>query len=180
MRPWLKDGNYWRQELHQWQIGVYGITGQAPFLTKGDLIYDTLSKIIDDNDKSLWAYEALSACAQLLFERKRWPDRMNQSHDAPNRLVERLSKLAKWLYLRKTILGRPQKDITRDPFLALYCCCMHLGVYQFIEIVTIPIRLYIPTVWIWKRRLIKDNRRNFVKRLGYYMAKATILKYEKE
>ena len=135
---------------------------------KGDIIYQTLRKIIEDNDKSEWAYQAFEICAGLLFERRRWPVELDNDNDAHNWLVYR------WSYLKFKVkykckmkkhgpvpwprLYRPHGNVTRDPYIYLYACAVHLNRLQFIEVVTIPPRLYSRRTWLWREVLIQGER----------------------
>ena len=123
----------------QWSQDKYG----QDSLEKGDMIYATCRKIIDDNDTSPWAYNALEIMADLLFKRKRWPDSLNHELDAKN-----------FIHAKLTGRYRSQKNMTRDPYILFYALCVHLNRPQFIETVTIPIHLYSRRTWVWRKTLI--------------------------
>lgn len=149
MKNWYKDGYYWRHPG----------SGDA-----GDLIYNTMSRIIDMDDKSEWAYTSLLDCINLLNEGKRWPDRLTQTDTARTWLGWKLSKK----------LTRPQHILTRDPFIATITCAIYLDMdYQL----TIPWYCYYRRVSKWKRRLETDKRPDWRKRLDYMMSTATRLRY---
>lgn len=193
---WFKDGNFWRKAGEPWEKTLRGIYTHG----LGDLIYNTLSKIVDDNDTSDWAYDALDACYNLLLCGQRWPDRLN-GIESKNYLHWRWSRVVykvahqrgnKWSYLNgfgKIVvkLGyknvqkyRPQGNMTRDPFAAFDAACLHLGMSQLIEFVPIPLHLYTPQVWKNRNRLINDDRPQWIQRLGYYRAIAAKLEYERK
>lgn len=157
MRNWFKDGYFWRHP------------GSA---NAGDLIYNTMSRIIDMQDKSDWAHTALDYCILLLFERKRWPYRLNQDNTAKNWFQWKWSKL-----LKNGKYTRPQGNMTRDPFIATITCCLFLDRWEHIEAIKLPIHLYTPKTWRWRRRLIKDNRKQYVQRLSYMKATAVRMNY---
>ena len=73
---------------------------------------------------------------------------------------------------------RSQTRMTRDPYTAFYTACIMLDLKEDIEIVKIPWYLYRPEVWTWRRRLIKDNSKDYVKRLRYLRALAVVKNYE--
>lgn len=152
---------------------------------KGDIIYHTMRKIIDDNDKSVWAYNAFSICASLLFERKRWPDQFNHTNDAKTWIGYRLSKLRwdTWYMFNKPKPGhrlyRTQTCMTRDPYIYFYACAMHLNRKQFIKAVTIPIYLFRLKTWLWRGALIKGKRSRlyeWLERTDYDVEYAQLLK----
>lgn len=153
MKDWFKDGYFWR---HNQSTGP------------GDLIYNTMSRIIDMNDKSDWAYTSLDWCIILLYDRKRWPNRFNREDMAKNWFQWKLSGG------RYT---RPQGNMTRDPFIAVITCCLHLEVHEYIEHIHIPLHLYNPKTWRWKSRLIKDSRPDWIQRLDYLRDSASRMNY---
>lgn len=157
----------WTQEQYIWRRDN-GI---------GDYIFNNLTKIIMDGDKSTWAVLSFIYCAVLLDERKRWPDYLNRSGDAPNRYL--------WHILKMLYSYRSQDDMTRDPFIAFGACYTHLlgGRHDDLlrvtfESVTIPWYLYRVTVFKWRKRLISDNSKFYVKRLRYLRALATVKYFE--
>lgn len=158
INKFYKEGHFYRGPQKDWEYFLYGFNPRG----LGDLIYNTLRKIIETNDKSHWAYSAFQECADLLVYGKRWPDELNP----PN------------------IPGkepyRSQFSVTRDPFIALWACAIHLNRKQFIKAKP-PRKLYSPEVWAWRRALlgkrncykffrrITPGRRNFVKALDDLM-----------
>ena len=148
--------------------------------SKGDLLFNTLDKIEEDNDTSEWAKISLIMCAGLLKDRKRWPDTMNRANDAKTRIGWRWSQLCRRLNIRKTEKYRSQNSLTKDPFYPFYYLCIKFGRRDLIEQVKIPLRLYRPEIWRWRRRLIKDNSKDYVKRLRYYRALSIVKNYENQ
>ena len=139
MSDWFKDGPYWR----------HPDSGDA-----GDLVYNTMSRIIDMQDKSEWAEFSLLECMDLLIVGKRWPDRLN--------------------YIPT---GRSQTKMTRDPYIAFYCCAMFLGRPEYVEYVEMPWYCYSPRTWRWHRRLIKKPDKPWWKlRLRHYRDLAMAIK----
>lgn len=136
-------------------------------LEKWDCIYITCRRLIDENDKSAWAYNALGVCADLLLEGRRWPTDLDHVND--------------YLY------GSPFK-LTRDPYALFYALAVHLDRLQFIEVVKIPLRLrfYVPVYWAWRRYLLtgkgkkiyewleliqmKSHKKEYTRQLVHYRA----------
>jgi len=136
-REWFKDGFFWRHPE----------SGNA-----GDLIFNTMYKIMQDGDYSDWAYSALTACADLLRSGKRWPDRLTRDDTAKNWLQW------KWDMLRKNRrYSRPQQVLTRDPFIAVYAAAFKMNRWQLIEVVTVPWYLYRPTLWNWRKYIMSGD-----------------------
>ena len=72
---------------------------------------------------------------------------------------------------------RPQKDITRDPFVAFYCACEFLNMSHLIEAVTIPLRLRRGGIQRRRKKLIEDRRKKWRNRLDYYWSLADVLNF---
>jgi len=175
------------EDAKPWQLEQFRQDGKA----KGDIIYNTCRKIIDDDDrlaviKTPWYYNALSICADLLLRRVRWPDEFNHPNDAKNIFQYWISK---WRYdcgLSSWRLMRPQTNMTRDPFIYFYALCVHLDRLQFIEVVTIPLHLFRLKTWLWRKALItgkrnklyewletsKDHKLEYAQLLKHYRMKA--------
>ena len=203
MNEFYKDVCFWRQKGPEWEKDIYGqeING------KGDLIFNTYAKIIDDGDLSSWAQDAHDHCFYLLLNRRRWPDRMIQLNDADNWFQWKWSQLkymlgikTKWYVwnhdngsmdlepkMLKTVMYRPQNNMTRDPFIAFFTSVtLSKNVNSTL---TIPWYLFRPSIWIWRRYLIIGRglwlyyfltlnypKRDYVRRLRGYMDKAVELK----
>ena len=155
VEEFYKEGNFYRGPEKQWELEKYGFYPRG----LGDLIYNTLRVIIETDDKSEWVNDSFTQCVQLLRARKRWPDYMNKE----------------W---RSTY--RSQFSMTRDPWILLYACAIHLGYNNFIKMKP-PLRLYTPHIWAWRRalldkpnlyclyrRLLRKPKREFVRVLRYY------------
>ena len=171
----MKRGNFIIELNKPWEDEAYGYET----FSKGDIIYNTLRYIIDNEDKSEWAYKAFEACADLLIRRRRWPDEDNHERDAGNRLRWWWSRTLYKLKITKNVMYGPQSRMSRDPFVYLYCAAVFLEREQFIKAITIPWHINRPDIWIWRRRLIKDNRKEFVRRLDYYKSLAYTMNYER-
>jgi len=161
---WYKDGFFWRKPSPQWEIANYGVAVDG----KGDLIFNTCTKIIEDKEDSWWTHEAIWSCMMLLEERERWPDRMNQLIDATNWFQWKWSQLLWKLNIRKAVMYRPQKNMTRDGYIAYFTCRVMFKYNSvFIESLKIPWYLYRPHIWAWRKLLIKPNKWSlFIFRLG--------------
>jgi len=173
---------------------------------KGDIIYITCRKIIEDNDRSEWARTALEVCFLLLQpeveqKRKRWPDMLsNDDNDAKNNIVYHLDYLRWkiWYVFNKPKPGhrlyRPQTSLTRDAWIYFFTASALLGEWQNIQYSSIPWYLLInsPTTRKWHRYLksgsIKDlesykrsenrgkSNKDYVKLLEHYRRRAVIIK----
>ena len=173
---WYKQDRFWRRKDNN-RSGT------------GDIIFNTLTKIILDGDRSLWAVMAFIKCAMLLIARKRWPNDLNTGYEAPNRIVWFILRITKKLFNKPNRLYKPQSRMSRDPFIALGACYEHLLseeteyediVISVFESVTLPWYLYSHNTWQWWRRLKKDNRKDYVIRLTYLRALATTLHFERD
>jgi len=165
---WYKDGYFWRDPSPGWEIRMRG----CPSDGKGDLIFNTMYKIITDEDRSEWAYKALLYCWILLVAERRWLVRMDQSCDAKTRLHWRWSSVVwrhvvrdKQGYLNKfgnfcKRIGLPvlekyrhPRQMTRDPYTAVFACCIFLKREHYISKTTLPLYLYRPNFWAWHKYL---------------------------
>ena len=144
MSKWILDGNCWRDEN----------SGDA-----GDYIYNAMSREIDMNNKSDRAHRAYEECRDLLATGRRWPDRLTQSDTAKNFIQW-------WLSKKYT---RPQHYLTRDPYLAVITCAVHLGRADEIKDIKIPWYCYSPRTWRWRKKLIQSRKKPWWKwRLDHY------------
>jgi len=148
MSDWYKDEYFWRHPG----------SGDA-----GDLIYNTMARVIDMGDRSNWAHESYYRCKKLLEQGKRWPNYLSLASTAPNFLV--------WWFCKG--YTRPQCFMTRDPYVAVIACAFHLGRGEEVVSITIPWYCYSRETWRWRRRLIEDNRPAWRRRLTHYKALAT-------
>ena len=171
---WYKDDFLWMHKSQDWEFVEYGFYPNGI----GDCVFNTMLRVFEQKDISDWAHHALIECACLLWEGKRWPDKYNNEFMAKNRIDEYWSKLLHKLNIRKFHKYRPQKSITRDPFYPFYLCCIMFDRMNLIEDVKIPWYLYSPEIWRWRKRLIKDNSKDYVKRLRYLRSLANVMNYE--
>ena len=158
MNDWNKDENFW----------IHSKSSNA-----GDVQYNTMSRIIDMEDQSDWAHDSLDECIELLSQRKRWPERMNQENTAKNWIQWKWSKWG----LGKKIYSRPRGAMTRDPYVAVITCALHLGRPEEIQNIKIPWYCYSRETWKWKRELERDNLPFWRQRVRYYRALSKTLKY---
>ena len=165
---YYKDGYFWRTTGHEWEVRNYGDHVHG----KGDLIYNSCAKIVKDKDTSEWAIQSVYECYRLLSEGKRWPDRMSQRIDAKTQIGHWVSLLLFWFKFTDKVKYRPQHDMTRDPYIAFFAACVFLNI-SLIPYIKIPWYLYRPHVWRWRKRLVIDKRKPYVRELGYLMAFAT-------
>jgi hypothetical protein len=170
-RKWYKDQYLWRNESPGWQIDKYGFEVNG----LGDIIFNTMYKVAEEDDKSEWAYEALSLCKELLTKKVRWPSSYTPEIGvAKNWFDWKWKVLLYKLKLNKVCIYRPRENITRDPYIAFYYACVKLGKFEYIDEVRIPSKLYTPEVFRWRNKLIKAHRKDYVRRLRVIRAKATI------
>ena len=168
---YYKEGGFYRGIEKQWQVDRYGFHPRALF----DLIYVTMRKIIDEDDHSEWAYEALEKCADLLVNGIRYPDEYRPANMAKNRIDEAVSKVMYKLGITKYQKYGPNCKLTRDPYIYFYAACVMLDRKQFISAVKIPWYLYRPNTWRWRKYLITGEgyKKHFVILLDYYRVLAT-------
>lgn len=175
------EENYcWRGKPQSWKKEIWGFDPRG----LGDVWYITLRMIILTNDKSIWAERALLNMLSHMMGGKRWPDEYNNEHMARNWFE---FKWTGWLYklgLRNTRKYRSQKSMTRDPWIMLYSCAIHLGIDP--KTIRFPQWwLYRPKVWQWIRalkgkpniyrfldRFTPKKRQDFVYILDQYMRNA--------
>lgn len=163
-QPREKVGLVYLAPYKEWEVDIWGFSDRGI----GDVWYNTLRMIILTDDKSDWAERALFNALSYMKEGKRWGDEFqadHKDHIAKNRIDWEFSKLLYKLKLRSTKKYRPQKGMTRDPWIMLYCCAIHL----FGQIKGLPKPqwwLYRPTVWEWHKALL--GRKNLYCLLRLY------------
>jgi len=69
--------------------------------------------------------------------------------------------------------------MSKDPYIAWITACTLSGNEYIIKGVTLPWYLFSQPTWRWRRRLIEDNRDEYVQRLGYLRSLAVVFKFEK-
>jgi len=151
----VKDepNHVWRGEYKPWQVEKWGF---AP-CGLGDMWTITCRMIIIEGDRSKWAQLAMFTTFEHLYFNKRWPDSYNNEHISSNRIQFYWSKFLYCLKLRPTRLYRPQKSITRDPWIYFMCAAVYIGEYDYLQYRP-PWYLYRPIVWEWFKAL--EGRRN--------------------
>lgn len=126
---------------------------------KGDMISWTCRKIVEDNDQSPWANDALEECFMLLQRGIRWPDELNHPNDAKTWLGWKTSYL--WFKIRYAFVKpvplsrkyRPQHIMTRDPYIYFFRACAQLGLWHYIDHTDLPWYIYSKTTWMWWKAL---------------------------
>ena len=177
---WYVEGDFWRRDDGD---GVHDERDDGT----GDFIFNHCSKCVMDEDTSDWAVNSFFGIANLLEERKRWPDRLNVGGEAVTRVA--------WYVYKYLNIGGPwkyrsQNDMTRDPHIAFGAFYETLlgandGIYDEelqdrYESIKIPAYLYRPDTWAWRKRLIEDDSKFFVKRLRYLRALAVVKNFERD
>ena len=180
---WFVDGLFWRHPDREWDAKVRGADSRS----KGDVIFNTLKRHIDLEDRSTWAYLSLVACADLLMEGKRWPDFMIQEDDCKGWgcfYVQKIKfQIIKWFKADSIhIKHGHQKCMSRDPWIMFFVACYKMNRFQFFDLKP-QWWLYTPNVWRWMRylrtgdprykkrylRFLRPNKREYVQRLHYYI-----------
>jgi hypothetical protein len=153
----------------------------------GDLIWNTLTKILMDREISEWSIKAFFDCADLLIQRKRYPKEFLVGKETPNMIVFWWKSL-----IKKENVLKPQGRMSRDPFIALgslYAFFMkeiddkgdRYRIHsKFLE-VKIPLHLrYSISTMNWWRKLKFDDREHYVIRLDYIKSLGTQFTFEKK
>jgi len=171
----LNLNSMYKEEMYKHSCGLYVAHAppwsiyqyQQDCLEKWDIIYITCRKIIDDNDKSEWAYAAFEIMAGLLSEGARWPAMLDHELDH---------------------LYGDRYKMTRDPYILFYACAVHLNRLQFIDAVKMKNGRRLK-MWIWKKHLVGTrhtkglyewlelsqlwmHKREYTRQLVYYRATA--------
>jgi hypothetical protein len=180
MKVWYTYENFWRRG-----DGDDDHTPQDRDDGTGDIIWNTLTKIVIDKDTSTWAVVSFCECAKLLRDDRRWPYGFDSGSEAPSIFIWYLHKA---LGIKK-YANRPANDMTRDPHIAFGACYAHLlrshnwacdmRLKSEYESVKMPLRIRRRTTTAWRKRMIKDNRKHYVKRLSYFRARAVVDYFEK-
>ena len=140
--PWEKHNNFWLRRSPTPTSGV------------GDIIFNTMTKIVMDEDTSEWALHAYIDCGILLYHGFRWPAEFGMEYG-----------------------GRSITDMTRDPYIAYGACYAHLLGHGYDDVLTYYIQkirppfylwVFTPRFIMWWNRLDYDGRKHFVMRLSYF------------
>lgn len=183
-KVWCPAELCYRTKNKPWKVNVWGFDPQGI----GDLQTITFRMIIISKRQSLRDMLSFFFMKELLVQGLRWPNVYNNQYIAKNKLQFWYSKIMyNWGY-RKTRLYRPQKSMTRDPWIYCYCCAIHLGM-DLSSIPYPPWWLYDPKVWQWIRalkgkrncyrflqRISRKPKKDFVQILDQYMYKYYIIK----
>ena len=145
----VKDDGFYRGPVKEWQKEQYGFDPRGLY----DIIYNTCRKIIDDKDQSQWAIDALFSCANLLLWGIRYPWNYAPENMARNRVDAWISRILYEMGYRKTMKYGCIKTLSRDPFIYVLACAIHLGTPEIINVLSIPWYLWRPKVWAWHRAL---------------------------
>ncbi len=155
MREWYQSHGLWLRESKSWEFNEYGFRPEGI----GDCIFNTCNKIIEDNDTSEWAIYSIHRCGILLAQRKRWPDELHPLQAATNWFDWKFSA---WMFRHGKIdqrLYRPQGNQTRDGYIAYFAVCAMFGYTELIKDVTVPLHLYRPNLWAWRKYLITGKEK---------------------
>jgi len=168
---WCKDGYFWVDPTEPWADDRYGYTTN----NKWDIIHNTCDRIVIERDTSEWARNSVYFCWFLLMNRRRWPNRMDHTKDSRSWLHWRGRQLLRWMYLIPHSPYGWVHKMTRDPYIAWTAAASLFPKDRWMDhIPIIPLTSYNPHTWQWRKRLMKDNRKAYVKELNYLMAFAVI------
>lgn len=140
---WYKQYGLWFCKSKDWEFGKYWQNPEG----KGDCIANTCMRIIEQNDRSEWAFTAMMIISDLLLEGKRWPDEMNHDLDADNMIEHWLSGVY-----------RPQNNMTRDSYVYAMCLAIHLRLPQYVKATKIPLHLQRPGLISFKKVLLRNTK----------------------
>ena len=177
---WYKYGVFWRRgdgdDDHSAQDHDDGWI---------DFIYNSLTKYRRYRDTGPDAVQCLIESAELLRQGKRFPDEFISDESVKVWWMYYVRLPLRWvrkkLGLKRKPMRRSQYDMTRDPywaFGALYAFLYRYNKSPYVrgiliaefESLKIPLRLRRGAIVKWWRRLHKDNRKHFVKRLSFWEA----------
>lgn len=138
-----------------WEKHKHGWLRRSPYPDSGvgDFIYNTCTKHVIDNDNSDWARLSFLYCEKLLIGGYRWPEEFGEIYGK-----------------------RRRDDLSWDPLVGYAVCAKFM---DFEIIAEPPWYLWPPSYWVWWKRLKRDNRQDFVKRLSYFQAYANTIVLKK-
>ena len=181
MSEFYRDGYFLRKASPGWEIREYS----EAIDSKGDLIFNTCDENIKNSAELWWMKKSLYWCKKLLKCRERWVESMNQDCDAKNWFQWKISTWIFRLGLSDHRLYRPRTNMTRDGYIAFFRLCYDMGRIDYIQDVTVPLHLYRPNLWAWRKYLItgkekyrrryyfweqfSSDKQNYVKRLSELM-----------
>ena len=196
----VKEGYFYRGPERGWELEKYGFYPRG----LGDLLYNTYRMIVETNDKSDWAVKAFLKCTDLLREGKRWPDYMQDENALfiaddwfqQQASVDNYYKYKEERVVDPTIepvlcLYRPQTSITRDPYIMMRRCAVHLGIDQR-DLPKMPWHLILwrrkiraweramrgkSNMYLFFRKFTIESDKHYVQDLECFMREAYDIKY---
>lgn len=175
-----KENYFWIGPERPWEEEKYGFYPRG----MGDILYNTYRMIVETNDKSWWARQSFEICTNLLKKGLRWPiykQELNEQYIAKNWFEQRRSIRKYERYKRERennpedeiepvlCLYRPQTSITRDPYIMMRRCAVHLGIDQE-RLPRMPWHLI-----LWRRKLRAwENAMRGKKNMYLFFLKFTI------
>ena len=191
---WYQDGYFWRRGDADGNESPQDHDDGTE-----DIIWNTLTKIVEDEDYSSWACMAFLNCCDLLMgpDRKRYPDRFLTGYETRNMIQYWFKRWKRKIQQKRTTdslpsIYKPQRRMSRDPFVALATTFQFLMLHSdketeqimlsaMFRAVTIPLHLqYAIGTMIWWGKMHYQNKKNLVKkRLDYVMAKGTTYAYKR-
>jgi len=176
--PWgtdlAKTDKYWIGQPSKWETNLFGY---PLYSGVADFIFNNCRMIMETEDKSVWAYDLLEFCGDLLVQGIRWPieiqNKIPEDRQCKTRLCSLIQKMrykiAKWAFDDEEswedfhIKFRSWGDLTRDPYTAFFACAIYLNRLQFIDIVSMPWYLYRRNAWAWHCYLQEPTEENWDK-----------------
>ena len=185
---WYKYGVFWRRG-----DGDNDYSSQDRDDGIIDFMYNALTKYRKEGDYSEDAIQCFKESAVLLSQNKRFPDEFKSEYDVKiwwmYYIRKPIRKVLKKMNVPLVPMFRSQHDMTRDPYKAFgsmyaFLYRMHKDeltrgiLTMYFNMVTIPLRLRRGGIQKWWNRFKKDNRKQFVQRLGNWVALGTHDWYE--
>lgn len=177
---WYKYGVFWRRGDGDDNHGPTDHDdGWIDFLT------NALSKYREEQDFTRDAIECFKQSAILLVQHKRFPDELHSSEEVKFWWMYYIRLPLRWIRkkmgLKLKPMRRSQFDMTRDPYKAFGSLYAFLYRYNtdsstrevlttYFNMVSIPLRLRRGGIQRWWNRFKKDNRKQFVQRMGSWVA----------
>ena len=125
-------------DINNFEKTPYGVRDIRIEQGNGDWSINSFKYLIEADCFDTWGWVSFQFCANALKAGKRWPD----------------------LATKYVTADRKQTDVTRDCYVYCYACAVRFG--YGIEDVKPPLRLYRPSFWAWRRKLLgKPNLYRF-------------------
>lgn len=167
MNTLTKIGDWYLGSIKAWQTDLYGYEMESGV---GDLISNNTALIKRTKDRSIWAYECVARCFNLLSQGKRWTDDIDKDipkdRQCKTRLCSFLNKtkfhiLKKLGVKRFMVKSRSQGDMTRDPYIYAIACVVDMDLLSWVHDISIPWYLWRATTWKWHKYLKNPTEKKY-------------------